>query len=51
MGGFSAPLDMTINQSSLIGSAGGIDKLPRIEVLLRKNNRKLKSPMYEKKSP
>ena len=42
---------MTINHSSSIGTAGGIDKLPRIEVLLRKNCSRMKSPIFEKKSP
>ena len=53
IGGCAGPLDMTINQSSIIGSAGGTDKLPRVEVLLRKNTVKVKSPspMYNKMSP
>lgn len=37
----------------MIGSVGGTDKLPRIEVLLSKNSLKVKSPspMYNGKSP
>ena len=50
-GGLSGSLEMTINQSSILGS--GNDKLPMIEVLLNKNNKKMKSlsPIANRKSP
>jgi hypothetical protein len=44
---------MTINQSTLIGNNGGTDKLPRVEILLCKNPKKVKnvSPLFNTKSP